>query len=182
MVFLHSAFAESATAKPPLLHLLTPAEPRAVLPEGAWTVDRATTTVAVSVGDSCISKVRGETRDVESVLAVEADGSLWTRAGASVASIETAIRMGDHHLGAASFLDAERYPRAELRSRRARQFDGGRLAIEVELNLPGISRPLSLVASILRPEPADGGEVARIRITARSRCGFHTSGAGTKPR
>jgi polyisoprenoid-binding protein YceI len=138
----------------------------AVLPEGVWTIDRATSTVAFSIRNFWITTVRGEMRDFDGVLAVDADGAISIRAGASVASIDTGIRMRDHHLRSATFLDAERYPCAELRSRSVRQLDGGRLAIEAELSLHGVNRPLSLVASILPPAPVDGGELSRIRLTA----------------
>jgi polyisoprenoid-binding protein YceI len=148
-----------------LVRKLTPAEARLVLPEGVWTIDRATSTLAFSIRNFWITTVRGEMRDFEGVIAVDADGALSIRASADVASVETGIRMRDHHLRSATFLDAERYPRAELRSRRVRQLDGGRLAIEAELSLHGISRPLSLVATLLPPGAADR-ELTRIRITA----------------
>jgi polyisoprenoid-binding protein YceI len=157
---------DEATARAPLAHELAPSEPRAVLPEGAWTVDRASSAVAFSVSNFWISTVRGKIREFNGVLTVDSDGSLSIRASARVASLDTGIGLRDHHLGSADFLDAERYPCAELHSRRVRRLDGGRMAIDAELSLRGISRPLSLVASILALEAADGREVTRIRIMA----------------
>jgi polyisoprenoid-binding protein YceI len=158
---------DGATARPPLPHELAPAEPRTVLPVGAWIVDRASSTVAFAVCNFWISTVHGRMRDFDGVLAVDDDGSLSIRASARVSSIDTGIGVRDQHLRSAAFLDADRYPCAELRSRKVRRLDGGRLAIEAELSLRGISRPVSLVGSILPPEAADGRDITRIRIMAR---------------
>src|SRR5262249_56061423 len=74
--------------------------------------------------------------------------------------------VGDQDVRSPGFLDVTRYPRLQLRSRSVRQVDGGRLAIDAELILHGVSSPLSLLGSILPPGPGDGDGVARIRIVA----------------
>jgi polyisoprenoid-binding protein YceI len=141
---------------------------RLSLPEGAWLVSPANSTVAFSVRNFWVSTVRGEMRDFEGVLTVDAVGSLSIRASASAASIDTGNRLRDHHLRSADFLDAERHPRVELRSHGVRRLGGGRLEVDAEVTLRGITRPVSLAVSILPPEPAEEDEPG-IRIAARGR-------------
>src|SRR5690348_15887465 len=95
-----------------------------LLPEGAWIIDRAASTVAFSVGNFWVSKVHGRMREFEGVLEVDADGSLSIRGSVRVASIETRSAKRANHLRSPDFLDAERLPRAELRSCGVRALEG----------------------------------------------------------
>jgi polyisoprenoid-binding protein YceI len=121
------------------------------IPAGTWTLDRTHSTVAYSVRHSGVSLFRGGLADFDATLE---DGLLHGSAG--VAGITVQDENLEGHLLSPDFFDAERFPRVSFSSTEIRR-DDDEIAVEGELEIRGVKRPVTLTGSVAGPVagPAD---------------------------
>jgi polyisoprenoid-binding protein YceI len=70
------------------------------------------------------------------------------------------------HLLAADFFDAERHPKVDFRSTDLRLADGGRLDLDGELTIKGITRPIEATGHWSGPRRATFGEIVGMSLRA----------------
>lgn len=115
---------------------------------GTWAVDPIHSDVSFTVRHLGVSKVRGafETFDGEIVLAEDPLDSSVT-ANVDLSSINTRNEQRDDHVRGADFLDVANYPTLTFRSTAVRQY-GKDFALDGELTLRGVTKPITLVLEI----------------------------------
>lgn len=115
------------------------AEP--IVPTGEWTIDPAHTSVEFAVKHMGLATVKGHGRTLEGLVvggsAPRLEGTL------DVASITTFDEQRDGHLQTPDFFDAERHPQLRLVSTQVAA-DGEQLAIQAEITIKGVTRPVEL--------------------------------------
>lgn len=145
-----------------------PAVSRALaLPPGTWQVDTRASSVEFRVKHLGLASTGGRFGDFEGTLEIAADGA---RGSGSVAldSVDSGDALRDEHLRDAGFFDTRRHPRMTFSSRAVRTLSADRVEIAGELELHGVTAPLTLDARIERDgAPGDGRE--RARLSARGR-------------
>jgi polyisoprenoid-binding protein YceI len=95
-----------------------------------------------------MSKVRGRFADVDGVLRVaEEPLDSTVEVTVSLASIDTRDGTRDGHLRSADFFDVESHPAMTFRSTGVREVGDGRVDVDGELTIKGITRPLTLHAT-----------------------------------
>jgi polyisoprenoid-binding protein YceI len=113
-----------------------------------WTLDAAHTTVGFSAKHMMFTTVRGRFNDVSGELYIDPARPEASRLEVKIASasIHTGVEQRDAHLRSTDFLDAEKWPQIEFRSRRVegeiRQ--GGSLALTGDLTIRGVTREVTL--------------------------------------
>jgi polyisoprenoid-binding protein YceI len=127
--------------------LSTTTETRRLLPTGTWKLDPVHSSVGFEVG-YLVGTFRGQFRDVAARLAV--NGSDATLTGtARVASVDVKDENLAAHLASPDFFDAERHP--ELRFASSSIAGGKEVAIEGEITIKGVARPVELTGTITEP-------------------------------
>jgi len=131
-------------------------------PAGAerYILDPAHSRVTFTVTKWGIIDVEGQAQELRGELSWDPANP----AGASttwsipVASLRTGEPDRDESLRAPEYFDAARFPTASFTSTRARSIDAQHLALDGQLTLRGVTRPLSLVVAILgeRDVPGEG--------------------------
>ncbi len=100
---------------------------------------------------------------------------------ADVRRARTGLVFATEALQSASVLDANRHPRARFRSTRVVLGADGRIsngaALEGELTLRGVTRPVRLNASLFRPQGSAAGDLSRLSIVLRGRLDRRDFGA-----
>jgi polyisoprenoid-binding protein YceI len=131
------------------------------LPTGAWSADKVHSTVAFAV-DYMAGTFQGSFSEIEAELR---DGVL--RGAARVASVEVKDASLEAHLQSPEFFDAERNPEITFVSREVRR-DGDRLAIDGEITIKGVTRPVEIAGVVAGPM-ADpfGGERVGLKLEAK---------------
>jgi polyisoprenoid-binding protein YceI len=122
------------------------------LPTGTWTLDQTHSTVSYSVRHSGVSLFRGGLTDFDATLDA---GQL--RGSAGVASITVQDENLEGHLLSPDFFDAERFPRVSFASTDVRR-EGDEIAVEGELELRGVTQPVTLAGTIAGPVAGPAGE------------------------
>jgi polyisoprenoid-binding protein YceI len=144
-------------------------------PPGAWTIDPAHSTIAVTAQHLGMSSVHGRFGefggriDIASVL----EASTVT-AEIKAGSIETGNSMRDDHLRSPDFLDIERYPAIAYQGARLSAAGPDRWTVHGHLTLCGTSRPVDLSLSYLgiSPDPWGGTRAAFRAVTGLHRDDF----------
>ena len=115
-----------------------------ILTAGTWAIDPAHSEVGFTVRHLMVSKVRGSFKSFEGSIVV-ADNPLDSHVEASIdmASIDTRDENRDNHLRSPDFFHTDQYPTMSFASTSVRP-DGGDYAVEGELELHGVRRPVSL--------------------------------------
>jgi polyisoprenoid-binding protein YceI len=131
------------------------------LPTGTWSADKVHSTVAFAV-DYMAGTFQGSFSEIEAELR---DGVL--RGAAGVASVEVKDASLEAHLQSPEFFDAERNPEITFVSREVRR-DGDRLAIDGEITIKGVTRPVEIAGVVAGPM-ADpfGGERVGLKLEAK---------------
>lgn len=129
------------------------------LPAGTWRLDPVHSKIGYAVRHLGVSWFRGGFTDVSG--AIE-DGTITgAAAAASVTSEDESQRA---HLLSPEFFDAERHPELRFRSTGVRR-DGESIAVEGELTIRGVTRPVSLAGTVSGPvENAWGGTVLALEL------------------
>lgn len=121
-----------------------------------YRIDPERTRVQVAVKNFRFRSVKGRLTGATGTIVVDEESPERSRVEAEIAasSIDTGMGMRDHHLRAPDFLDVVRYPVVSFRSTRVEQRGEQRLAVIGDLTIRGVSREVSLDATIDRREPS----------------------------
>lgn len=116
------------------------------VPEVAtYQLDASHSHVGFKVRHLMVSKVRGVFHDVAGTVVIgenPRDSSLEVTIG--VASVDTGDEQRDGHLRSADFFDAESFPTLTYRSTGVTPAGRGRYAVDGELTIKGVTRPVPL--------------------------------------
>ena len=111
---------------------------------GTWDIDAAHSTVGFSVRHMMVSKVRGYFRSFSGELVTAADPAQSTvTATIDMDSIDTRQEQRDAHIRSADFFDVGNHTVMAFRSTGIRT-DGADWAVDGELTLKGITKPVTL--------------------------------------
>lgn len=125
---------------------------RTELPSGTWKLDPIHSTIGFAVKHNVIATFRGAFADVDGGLGP--DGLVGS---ARVASVDVDEPNLNGHLQSPDFFDAERHPELRFASRSI-HVDGDAIAVDGELTIKGITKPVKLAGSITGPiDDAFGG-------------------------
>jgi polyisoprenoid-binding protein YceI len=126
---------------------------------GRWVIDPAHSRVGFSVRHATVTTVHGRFPEFSGAVDV---GPTWEESSVSVsvrtASFTTAMPVRDADVRGAEWLDAERFPVMEFRSTSVRS-DGLDLAIDGELTVHGVTRPIVLTGEFVGTARTPQGEV-----------------------
>jgi polyisoprenoid-binding protein YceI len=111
---------------------------------GTWTIDPSHSEVSFSVRHLMVSKVRGTFTTFEGAITV-GENPLDSAVEVSIDlnSIDTRDVNRDTHLRSADFFEVEKFPTMNYRSTGVR-VEGDRFALDGELSLHGVTKPVSL--------------------------------------
>jgi polyisoprenoid-binding protein YceI len=131
---------------------------------GAFAAQSEASTFAFAVRHSGVFRFRGALTDVAATLRGDGD-TLALEGTARVASISIVepAAMRASVIGP-QFFDAERHPEARFRSTSIRLGDDGRVALDGELTMRGITRTITADGDYAAPRDASFGEVAGMRL------------------
>jgi polyisoprenoid-binding protein YceI len=115
---------------------------------GTWDIDASHSDVSFTVRHMMVSKVRGRfgTFSGEIVTGEDLTGSSVT-ATIDATSIDTNNEQRDGHIRSADFFDVENHPQWTFRTTGVR-VDGEDLALDGELTIKGVTRPVSLALEV----------------------------------
>ena len=117
-----------------------------------WQIDPAHTTIEFAVKHMMFTTVRGRFKTFTGTIRVDErnpDNS-GLEVNIDTASIDTGVADRDAHLRSADFLDVEKHPKMTFRSTRiegAYKKEGDRFTVHGELEIRGMSRPVTLKAT-----------------------------------
>jgi polyisoprenoid-binding protein YceI len=111
---------------------------------GTWTIDPVHSDVSFTVRHMMVSKVRGQFTTFEGTIITAAD-PLQSSVTVSIDpnSIDTRNEQRDNHMRSADFFEVDKYPTMTYRSTGIRR-DGDDWVVDGELELHGVTRPVSL--------------------------------------
>ncbi|MGH2870859.1 MAG: YceI family protein, partial [Solirubrobacteraceae bacterium] len=122
------------------------------IPAGTYTIDPAHSNVSFEVRHMGIATVRGRFGKFEG--AIDATGDIPSLAGSvEVSTIDTGDANRDGHLQSPEFFDAEQHPQIAFRSTGTELGGDGRITLEGEIAIKGITRPIELTGEV-----AENGE------------------------
>jgi polyisoprenoid-binding protein YceI len=122
-------------------------ETRSGVPTGTWMLDPVHSSVGFEVG-YLVGTFRGQFRDVAAQLAVNGRDATLTGT-ARVASVDVKDENLAAHLASPDFFDAERHPELRFASRSIA--GGDEVAIDGEITIKGVTRPVELTGTITEP-------------------------------
>jgi polyisoprenoid-binding protein YceI len=115
---------------------------------GTWDIDTAHSDVSFTVRHMMVSKVRGRFGTFSGEIVTGEDlGVSSVTASIDATSIDTNNEQRDGHIRSADFFDVENHPQWTFRSTGVRP-DGGDLALDGELTIKGVTRPVSLALEV----------------------------------
>jgi polyisoprenoid-binding protein YceI len=122
------------------------------IPAGTYNVDPVHSNVGFEVRHMGIATVRGSFRKFQGT--IDATGSAPVLEGSvEVSGVDTNEPNRDGHLASPEFFDAENHPHITFRSAGAEPVDGGKIRLNGEITIKGISKPIELTGVV-----AEGGE------------------------
>jgi polyisoprenoid-binding protein YceI len=127
---------ESAIAVPPVS-----------LPTGTWKVDAVHSSVEFQVKHLGIATVKGQFTEFDGTLEVSPENTV-AYGTVQVASVDTREPARDEHLRSPDFFDAAQYPEISFRSTAIKPVDEDTLEIDGDLSIHGVTRPLTLTATL----------------------------------
>jgi polyisoprenoid-binding protein YceI len=116
----------------------------ALVPEGAWEVDPARSTVGFTVRHLKVAKVRGRFGEITGVIRCDHGGLTAIDGRVEVASLDTGDHRRDARLCAEDFFDAERHPTIAFRAISEATVSGDVPVVRGTMTMRGVSRPLEL--------------------------------------
>jgi polyisoprenoid-binding protein YceI len=135
-----------------------------------WTFDPAHTSVEFRARHMMISNVRGKFTNVTgTILEDESDPrNTYVEVDIDAASIDTRNEQRDQHLRSADFLDVEHYPIITYKTTNLDFEDEENVKVTGELTLHGVTRPITLEATINGRGPNPWGQyVAGISLKGK---------------
>jgi polyisoprenoid-binding protein YceI len=125
---------------------------------GTWDIDPVHSEVSFVVRHMVVSKVRGRFDQFQGTIVLAEDPFQSTaEATIEAASINTNQDQRDEHVRSADFFDVGNHPQITYRSTGVRP-DGDRFALDGELTIRGITRPVTLELEVngFGPDPYGG--------------------------
>lgn len=115
---------------------------------GTWAIDPVHSDVSFTVRHLGVSKVRGTFEGFQGEI-VLAENPLESSATATIelSSVNTKNEQRDEHLRSADFLDVANDPTMSFQSTRVHQ-DGADLAVDGNLTLRGVTKPVTLAVAV----------------------------------
>ncbi len=148
-----------STATAPAATATTP------LPAGTWKVDPVHSSVEFQVKHLGIATVKGQFTEFEGTLEIGPDGAS-AYGTVKTASVNTREPQRDDHLRSADFFEVDRYPEIGFRSTAIRPTGEDEFEIDSELTIHGITRPVTLQATLEGIEPEDHQGNTRVGVSA----------------
>ena len=136
------------------------------LPTGTWKVDPVHSSVEFQVKHLGIASVKGQFKEFEGTLEVTPDG-VSAYGTVQTASVDTREPQRDGHLRSADFFDADQHPQITFKSTSVRAIDDEDFEIEGDFTLHGITRPLTLTATLEGTETDHEGH-PRVGVSAKT--------------
>lgn len=135
---------------------------------GTYHLDPTHTTVGFVAKHLMVTKVRGRFSDVDGTITI-AEEPLASSVAVTMqsASVDTRSDDRDAHLRSADFLDVEQYPTLSFRSTAVRHVRGERFAVDGDLTIKDVTRPVTLDME-LDGVVADPWGGSRLAFTART--------------
>ncbi|HEY3959397.1 MAG TPA: YceI family protein [Solirubrobacteraceae bacterium] len=121
--------------------------PQTALPTGTWNVDPVHSSVEFHVKHLGIATVKGQFKEFQGTLEVAPDGSR-AYGTVKVASVDTREPQRDTHLRSPDFFDVNQYPEIAFQSTAIRALDEDTFEIDGELSIHGVTRSLTLNATL----------------------------------
>jgi polyisoprenoid-binding protein YceI len=116
------------------------------IPAGTYNVDPAHSNVSFEVRHMGIASVRGSFQSFEGK--IEAGDSVVLEGAVTVDSINTGDENRDGHLKAPDFFDVAQYPQITFRSTGGNSTDDGRVTLDGEITIKGITKSIELSGTI----------------------------------
>jgi len=138
------------------------------LPTGTWKVDPVHSSVEFHVKHLGIATVKGQFKEFEGTLEVSPEGAL-AYGTVKTASVDTREPQRDEHLRSADFFEVETHPEITFRSSEIRSSGEDEFEITGDLQIHGITRPVTLQATLEGVEPSDHQGNTRVGISASTR-------------
>jgi polyisoprenoid-binding protein YceI len=135
------------------------------LPAGTWKVDPVHSSVEFQVKHLGIATVKGQFTEFEGTLDVGPEGAS-AYGTVKTASVNTREPQRDDHLRSADFFEVDRYPEIDFRSTAIRPTGEDEFEIIGDLSLHGVTRPVTLQATLEGIEPEDHQGNTRIGVSA----------------
>ncbi len=133
-----------------------------------WTIDPIHSVAEFKVRHMMISNVKGQFSRVSGTLTFDETDVANSRIEAAIeaASIDTRDAQRDAHLRSADFFDVERFPALSFTSTRVTRTGNGRLAVEGELTIHGVTRSVGFDVEGPTPPAKDPWGSTRIGVSA----------------
>jgi polyisoprenoid-binding protein YceI len=135
------------------------------LPAGTWQVDPVHSSVEFQVKHLGIATVKGQFKEFEGTLEVGPEGAV-AYGTVQTASVDTREPQRDAHLRSADFFEVETHPEIVLRSTAIRATGGDEFEIDADLSIHGVTRPVTLKATLEGYEPEDHQGKTRVGLSA----------------
>jgi polyisoprenoid-binding protein YceI len=145
---------------------------------GTWNIDPAHSDVSLTVRHMMVSKVRGQFERFSGQI-VTADDPLGSTVVAVVdaTSFKTNNVDRDNHIRSADFLEVDKYPTLEFRSTGLRARGAEEYALDGELTIHGVTRPVTFLLELngFTKDPYGGYRAGFSATTVISRSDFGVS-------
>jgi polyisoprenoid-binding protein YceI len=143
----------------------TPAAATLSVPTGTWNVDPVHSSVEFQVKHLGIATVKGQFKEFEGTLEVGPEGAV-AYGTVQTASVDTREPQRDDHLRSADFFEVEKYPEIGFRSTAIRAIGEDEFEIVSDLSIHGVTRSVTLKATLEGYEPEDHQGNTRVGISA----------------
>jgi polyisoprenoid-binding protein YceI len=133
-----------------------------------WNIDPAHSMAEFKVKHMMIANVKGQFTKVSGVLVRDESNPANDRVEATIeaASIHTRDEQRDAHLKSADFLDVEKFPHLNFKSKGISIVRHGELSVEGDLTLHGVTRKVSFAVEGPTPPAKDPWGNTRVAISA----------------
>jgi polyisoprenoid-binding protein YceI len=135
------------------------------VPAGTWKVDPVHSSVEFQVKHLGISTVKGQFKEFEGTLEFGPEGAV-AYGTVKTASVDTREPQRDDHLRSADFFEVEKYPEIGFRSTAIRATGEDEFEIDADLSIHGVTRPVTLKATLEGYEPEDHQGKTRVGLSA----------------
>jgi polyisoprenoid-binding protein YceI len=143
----------------------TPATSTVPVPVGTWKVDPVHSSVEFQVKHLGIATVKGQFKEFEGTVEVGPDGAV-AYGTVKTASVDTREPQRDDHLRSADFFEVDKYPEIGFRSTAIRATGEDEFEIDADLSIHGVTRPITLKATLEGYEPEDHQGKTRVGLSA----------------
>ena len=124
---------------------ITPNPTQNLPPQGTWSIDTSHSSVEFMVRHLMVAKVRGRFSEFSGTIQVgETPEASSVTVEISTPSITTGDPQRDGHLLSADFFDVENHPTIGFASTGVRSVKGERYAVDGELTVHGVTKPVTL--------------------------------------